>query len=103
LRCSVPYPFSVVVEASKNYIFTSVNKKQGIIPLLSVNQSGIWRYMADHRHKIPKKDQEKHFPNWDHGGKGDRPRSRNRLGGKTSPSDFADNWDRIFRRNLGED
>ena len=57
----------------------------------------------DHRPKLSKADQQRYFPEWEHGGKGDRPRSRNRLGGKTSPSDFADNWDRIFGGKRGED
>jgi len=62
---------------------------------------GIWRHMADHRHKIPKKDQAKHFPNWDHGGKGDRPRIAGRLN-NNSPA-YQDGWERIFGGKRGED
>ena len=57
----------------------------------------------DHRPKLSKADQQKHFPEWDHGGKGHRPRSRGRLNKKTSLSDFEENWDRIFGRKHGED
>jgi hypothetical protein len=58
--------------------------------------------MADHRHKIPKKDQAKHFPNWDHGGKGDRRRTSGLLN-NNSPA-YQDGWERIFGgKTDGED
>ncbi len=80
-------------------------KKEGIIPLLSVNQSGIWRDMAkkkDLRGSLSKTDQQRHWPEL-FGGKGSRPRITGRLNGRNSPA-YQDGWERIFGGNTdGED
>jgi hypothetical protein len=48
--------------------------------------------MADNRHKLDKETVNRHFPEYDHGGKGSHARRYN----SASKSAYADGWDRIF-------
>jgi len=50
--------------------------------------------MPDHRHKLPKETANRHFPEWDHGGKGSHARRYN----PASNAAYQSNYDRIFRK-----
>ena len=57
--------------------------------------------MADNRHRLEKKDQARHFPNWDHGGKGDKQRTPGRLNNNT-PAYQADIRMKLIAKYLGD-
>jgi len=48
--------------------------------------------MPDYRHKLDKKTANRHFPNWDHGGKGSHARKTT----VESRAQYSANWDKIF-------
>jgi hypothetical protein len=48
--------------------------------------------MADNRHKLDKETVNRHFPEYDHGGKGSHARRYN----SASKSAYAEGYDRIF-------
>ena len=49
--------------------------------------------MADIRHKLDKQTANRHFPEYDHGGKGSHARKYD----SASKSAYLDNYDRIFK------
>ena len=50
--------------------------------------------MPDHRNKLDKETVNRHFPEWDHGGKGSHARRYN----PASNAAYQSNYDRIFRK-----
>tara|TARA_R100001369_G_scaffold13438_1_gene27800 strand:- start:186 stop:362 length:177 start_codon:yes stop_codon:yes gene_type:complete len=54
--------------------------------------------MADNRHTLDKETVNRHFPEYDHGGKGSHARQYN----SASKSAYADGWDRIFGKGKGK-
>lgn len=51
--------------------------------------------MPDHRHKLPKETANRHFPEWDHGGKGSHARRYN----LASNAAYQAGWDNIFGKD----
>jgi stalled ribosome alternative rescue factor ArfA len=51
--------------------------------------------MPDYRHKLDKKTANRHFPNWDHGGKGSHARKTT----VESRAQYSANWDKIFGKD----
>jgi hypothetical protein len=55
--------------------------------------------MADMRHTLDKKTASRHYPEWEHGGKGQHPRRST----KSSRDAYSVGYDRIFRKSNSKD
>ena len=62
--------------------------------LFFINYLCIGANHVDSRHKLDKETASRHFPEWDHGGKGSHARRYD----SASKSAYAEGWARIFGR-----